>query len=306
MNYSEAKKLFEKPLEKLFSEARSISDKKITFYKNAFVPISITGEKCELNCKHCSKIYLKHMLKAENQKSLINLCLKLQNLGNRGIVLSGGCTKEGIVPLHRFSNAIRRIKEETSLITLAHTGVVDYNKAKLLGEAGLDGALVDVVGSSLTTKEIFGIEICPNQYVKTLEALNASKIRKISPHIIVGLHYGKIRGEIKALSLLKNTRLDTIVIVVLIPTKATPLENIKPPSPEDVGRIVAIAKLMYPDIHISLGCVRPGGIYRGKIDEFAIKAGASKVAIPSTKAKLVAKELGLKMKEYKQMCCGWI
>lgn len=306
ITYQEAKKLFSQDYERLFEEARDLAEKRVTFYKNAFVPISITGLRCELNCKHCQRHYLRHMLKAETQEKFIEVCKKLDEKGIPGIVLSGGSTKQGVVPLHRFVEAIRRVKEETSLTILAHTGVVNERQAKLLGEAGLDAALIDVVGSERTTKEVFGINLSPKKYIEALKAIDKSKIKKVSPHIIVGLHFGKIVGELKALSMLSSSRLDNIVIVVLIPTEGTAMQGISPPSPIEIGKIIAIAKIMYPSIDVALGCVRPGKIYREAIDEFALKAGATKLAVPSSKARLVARELGLKIKEYEQMCCGWI
>jgi uncharacterized radical SAM superfamily protein len=82
------------------------------------------------------------------------------------------------------------------------------------------------------------------------------------------------------------------------------MEDVPPPPPDTVGRIIAIAKLMYPDVPVSLGCVRPGKAYRRAIDAAAIRAGATKIAVPSLGAKKAAEELGLKIKDFEQMCCG--
>ena len=139
-------------------------------------------------------------------------------------------------------------------------------------------------------EKVFGVRIGPEKYKNAVEAIIENRMI-FSPHVIVGLDYGKINGELKALELLRGAGVDNICIIVLIPTKGTPMEGIVPPSPDIVGRITAIAGLMYPGVSINLGCVRPGKNYRQAIDEAAIRAGATKVAIPSSAAKKTAKEL---------------
>jgi hypothetical protein len=307
ITYQEAKELYaECDIGDLFQAARGIAGEEVTFYKNAFPPISITGTRCQLNCRHCSGHYLKHMIPAANEDRLIEICKSLNEKGVPGIVLSGGSRADGVVPLDDFAGAIKRIKEETDLALIAHTGPVNKRQAEILGRAGLDGVLTDIVGSASTSEKVFGIRITPEKYAETLRAIEKSGIPNISPHIIVGLDFGKIVGEIKALELLSNSHLSNIAIVVLIPTEGTPMGDISPPSPIEVGKIISIAQLMYPEVPVALGCVRPGKIYRGAIDEFALKAGARKLALPSTNARKTAKNLGLKVREFEQMCCAWM
>lgn len=308
ISYGEARQLFElNDSLSLFSAARFVAREnfgnKISLYKNAFPPVSVTGDNCSLNCHHCSRQYLKHMAPATTNEQLVKHCLLLQKRGVPGIVLSGGSRADGVVPLCEFSKGIAEVKRQTNLDIFAHTGPANERQVSILDKAGLDCALLDVIGSSKTVEKVFGVRISQERYKRTIEALKKSEI-KLSPHVIVGLDYGKINGEIKALELLRDACVDNICIIVLIPTKNTPMEGILPPSPETIGRIVAIAKLMYPDVPVSLGCVRPGKTYRQAIDAAAINAGATKIAIPSLEAKRAAEELGLKIVEFEQMCCA--
>lgn len=308
ISYEDAKELFLfKDSSKLFETARIVSwenyGKRIYLYKNAFPPVSVTGEKCSLDCHHCGRYYLKHMTPATTNEQLVEYCQKLQNQGVPGIVLSGGSRGNGVVPLEAFEDGIREVKDRTDLSILAHTGPINRREADILGRAGLDGSLLDVVGSADTTEKVLGVRISPERYASAIEAINENEMI-FSPHIIVGLDYGKINGEIKALELLKDASVDNICIIVLIPTKGTQMENVAPPTPDAVGRITAIAKLMYPDVPVTLGCVRPGKTYRKAIDEAAVRAGANKIAIPSTQARKVAEELELKIKEFELSCCG--
>jgi len=293
----------------LISMSRMVSDRKtgktIKVYHKAFQPVSVTGLSCALNCKHCHQHYLEHMIPANNPEKLLRVCRNLSANKSPGVLLSGGSRKDGTVPLEEFAEIIRKIKKETNLIISAHTGPVDYERAKILVEAGLDIALLDVVGSAETTRSVYGVEITPDDYSKTSAALNAAGIPNISPHICVGLHFGKLKGEAKALEIVSHAKVSTIAIVVVIPTKETAMADVLPPSPEDVARVISIANLMFPDTPISLGCVRPGRDYRSSIDELAIKAGISKLAIPTTRLFEIARSQGLRIKPYYDtMCCS--
>jgi uncharacterized radical SAM superfamily protein len=308
VSYKEAEELFLiKDSSKLFETARLVANenngKTITLYKNAFPPVSVTGTKCSLNCHHCGRRYLKHMTPASTNEELVEYCQKLQSQGVPGIVLSGGSSRDGVVPLCDFADGIRDVKEQTDLCILAHTGPINEKEANILGSAGLDGSLLDVIGSADTTEKVLGVRIPPERYASAIGAINENEMI-FSPHIIVGLDYGKINGELKALELLRGASVDNICIIVLIPTRGTPMEDVPPPLPGTVGRVTAIAKLMYPDVPVTLGCVRPGKGYRQAVDEAAVMAGAVKVAIPSNAAEKTAKELGLKIKEIEQSCCG--
>ena len=297
-------------LQELLSVGREVADEKydktISFYQKAFPPISITGLSCSLNCKHCNKHYLRHMIPAKNSERLFKVCKALHSKGVSGVLLSGGSRNNGTVPLDEYADTIAKIKKETGLIISAHTGPIDYETAKILKDAGLDIALLDVVGSAETTREVYGVEIKPGDYLNTLQALERAGIPNISPHICVGLHFGKLRGEAKALELVSKVKVSTVAIVVLIPTEGTEMAKVPSPSPSDVAKVIAIANLMLPNTPVSLGCVRPGKTYRAKIDEMAIRTGVNGLAIPTEKSMKVAKSLGLKVQSHNEvMCCCW-
>ncbi len=313
INGEEAQQLLFAPencFEKLLFASRRVATKKnnntIVFLQKAFPPISLTNLSCSLNCRHCNHHYLKHMIPARNPEKLLKLCITLCKKGVPGIVLSGGSRKDGTVPLDEYAETIAKIKKETSLFISAHTGPIDYEHARILKEAGLDAALLDVVGSSETTKEVYGIEIKPEDYLKTMEAMKKAGIPNIYPHICVGLHFGKLQGEAEALEMVSKAKVSSVAIVVLIPTRGTVMANVSPPSPFDVARVIAVANLMLPKKSVSLGCVRPGKTFRAKIDEMAIKAGISKLVIPTKSAAKIADSLGLKIQTYDDiMCCCW-
>ncbi len=305
----EAEKLFDEEVGKLQEKAMKTRlrqfGEEIKFYRKPFTPVSITKNRCELNCKHCNKHYLEHMYKVDDAGDLLKLSKILSESGVNGVVLSGGSRRDGSVPTYEFTDTIKEIKEDTALTINAHTGILTEKQAKTIAEF-LDAALTDVVGDRETVKEILGLDYGPGDYLRTLNYLRNFGVKNISPHIIVGLYYGKIRGELRALDILRDIDPDTIVIVVFIPTKGTVMEDMDPPRIKDVAKIISIARLMYPKKDISLSCVRPGGRYRLKLDREAIKSGITKMALPSKSAYETAQELGLDVVEIRESrCCSW-
>ena len=276
----------------------------IRFYENAFPPVSVTGFDCELNCNHCYGYYLKHMIPAKTSEKLVKVCEKLYRSGIKGVLLSGGSRKDGTVPLDLFLDAIKIIKKRFGLWIEAHTGPINYKSSFLLSKAGLDAVLPDVVGDSETVREVYGLSLKPKDYASMLNGMVKAGIRNISPHVCVGLHFGKLKGELKALEIVSRFNPSVVVLTVFIPTKGTPMEKFSPPKPEDVAKIVSIANLMFPKTPVSLGCVRPGGTYRNLVDRLAVKAGVSRIAVPSKSAFDEAEKLGLKIKVFHEnMCC---
>jgi len=128
-----------------------------------------------------------------------------------------------------------------------------------------------------------------------LEELSAAGI-PLAPHVIVGLHYGELKGEFRALEMVRKFDPEVVVIVVFIPTKGTVLEGAAPPKLEDIVKVITKAREMF-DVPLSLSCVRPGGRYRSMLDRYAILCGIDRIAVPSRSAYSTADELGLKIVE---------
>jgi len=284
-----------------FTRRIELFGSEIEFFNEPFTPISLTGTQCSLKCKHCDSHYLQHMLDGSDDK-LYPEALFLERKGACGILLSGGSAADGSVPTYLQEENILRIKKETNLKISAHTGIIDRLQAKILSNY-LDMALFDVIGDDETIHDILGFEASAKDYENTLEYLTCAGI-PIAPHIIVGLHNGELKGEFKALEMVRKFKPEVVVIVVFIPTKGTELEGIKPPKIEDVVKVITKAREMF-DVPLSLSCVRPGGRYRSLLDIHAILSGINRIAVPSRKAHAISRELGLAIIEIPKMCCSY-
>ena len=271
---------------------------------SVFPSISVTGSSCALKCKHCGGKVLNTMLPALTPEKLVEICTDLKSEGALGCLISGGCLPNGSVPLHRFMDAIAKLKHDLGLTVVVHTGITDISMAKKLKEAEVDAALIDVIGSDETIREIYQLNVRAEDYDKSLRALHAAKV-PIVPHILVGLHYGKLKGELHALEMISKYEPHAVITIALMPIRDTPMEYVSPPSPEDIAKMLVTAKLMIPETPLVLGCMRPRGEHRTKTDELAIKSGVHAIAFPTEEAVQLAEAMNLEI-TFSSLCCSQI
>jgi hypothetical protein len=311
ITYEEAQFLFRVPAED-FGKVQKIAFNtrlrhfgrilRVYFPGKKFPSISLTGKDCALNCAHCNKHYLEHMLDGSSPEKLLEICYGLEKARASGCLLSGGLDENAAIPFERFLDAITEIKKETNLVLNIHTGLLSKSIAQELGKIGVDIASVDVIGDKQTIKEVYGLNKTPEDYFNTLMMLKQSGISYIAPHICVGIHYGTIVGELKALEMARQINPDEIVIIGLIPTRETLMENVPAPSPVIFARIVSIARLMFPKTPLSVGCMRPTKRARIEIDVQVMKSGADRIVLPTRSALREVTDLNLKIKRI-DACC---
>ena len=269
--------------------------------RGSYPALSLTGDRCQLLCEHCKGLLLKPMINASTPKTLVTKCLRLARSGNAGVLLSGGSNLEGRLPWEKFYQAIKKIKTETDLFLSVHSGFLDFSTAVALKEAGVNQALIDIMGDEETVKNIYHLNSL-QKVVTSLENLVASGL-DVVPHIVTGLMYGKIQSEYDALQIINRFPLSSFVIVVLTPLKGTPMSSVLSPSPIEVARLIATARLMMPHTSISLGCERPRNRQGQLMEELAIQAGATRMAVWSKKTVDLALHLGLKPR-FQLTCCS--
>jgi len=281
-----------------------------TYYKtkhycsstNAFPTISVTGNSCALNCKHCGGKVLETMHHALSPKELYALGVKLKQDGAKGCLVSGGCLTDGSVPLDKFIPVLSRFKRELGLTVFVHTGIIESKTAVALKIAGADAALIDVIGSAQTLEEIYNLKISVQDFANSLKALQKAEMPFV-PHIIVGLNNSKLDGELEALQMIEQVKPSAIVIIAFMPIRGTAMANVSPPKPIDIAKVALMARLMFPKTPLTLGCMRPKGKSRGETDILALKAGVDAVAFPSEAAVQFAKDKGYET-VFSPFCCA--
>jgi uncharacterized radical SAM superfamily protein len=279
--------------------------KKIGFFitSDTFPSISVTGNSCSLMCQHCKGKLLHRLIPATTCEELEKKALKLHAQGAKGILLTGGCDERGSVPIRSIIPAIKNLKEKTDLIIIAHTGFITLEEAELLRESGLDGIGFDVMGDMDAVKEVYGLHVSEKDYIDSLHAISESGL-SVFPHVCVGIHFGKLGGELHALEMIRSIAPSTVIITGLMPVAGTPMEHIKPKS-SDFEKVIKKAIEMFPQTPILLGCAHSSGKDRAQIEKTALLCGVSGIAAPTMETIRFTRENGYEIKFY-GTCCGLI
>ena len=274
------------------------------FHKNkssAFVNISITGTNCALDCEHCKKGLLENMISVASGDELKILGDRLVERGCEGVLISGGALPTGEVPLDNYFDALSYLKNK-GLLVLVHTGLASRETARRLQKACVDQVLLDIIGDEETINKVYHLKKRPSDFLNSLQVLVDNGL-DVVPHIVVGLYFGQIVGEYHALEMVTRVKPNTIVLVALSPMRGTPMEGVPTPTPEEIGKIAAIARILNPKAHVTLGCTRPSGREKESMEKCAVQAGITGLAYPADETIEYAKSLGLEI-VFKDTCCS--
>jgi len=296
-----------------WTRARDISwqqfGKKIAFYlpgmftlnglSGLYPCLSITGEHCTLQCEHCKGGLLRSMIGAANPERLLEACLHLASRGSLGVLISGGCDDQGRLPWDSFIPSLEEVKRRTGLYISIHSGLVDQGTASRLKAAGVDQALLDVVGDDETYRSVCHVPFGVSRIVSCLEALQKAGL-PVVPHIVCGLNQGRMKGERKAVEMISRFDVEQVVIVSLM-QNAGDRRASTGVRPEEVADLIAEARFRMPSVRLGLGCARERGNTR--IEILALEAGVNRMALPSEEAIRWAEEKGLDIR-YQRTCCS--
>lgn len=236
------------------------------------------------------------------QKSIFKMCSEIAARGARGVLVSGGSDQDGRVPLLKHMDDLKRVREELGLTIRVHPGLVSEEVAAGLAEVGIDGAMVDIIGAEETIRDVYHLDYGVAEYERTLKRLHRHGVPAI-PHIILGLHFGKMLGEDRALELIAKYPPKILVLVIFMPLYGTPMADVKPPAPEEVGRFFQKARLALPDTPVMLGCARPYGDVKKEIDRLAVDAGLNGIAYPAEGIVEYARQKDM-TPQFHDACCG--
>ena len=264
-----------------------------------FPSVSITGSRCALNCKHCNRLYLKHMIAAEDPDTLLKVAADIKVRGGTGFLLSGGCGPDGRMDFAPFLDAMRRITDELELKINVHTGVVNIQDAAALVAAGMHTASIDVVGDDRVIEEVYGSTHKVDDIRSSLNALRTAGARLV-PHICLGLDFGLSTGVEEAMEMAVECHPSAVVVISLIPTRGTPMENVDPPGAREVGRTIRSLKQRL-DVPVYLGCMRDRK-YREN-ERAALSAGVDGIVNPARETVDMALGMGLDIRKL-NACCG--
>lgn len=271
--------------------------------KNSFPAFSVTAGGCALMCDHCQAKILEPMIPATSPEMLerrVREMIATQDL--QGFLLSGGSTKKNEIRYERFYPVIERLKRDYPKLKVAiHSALLDAPRARAMAAAGVDTAMMDVIGAEETIRDVYHLERPVADFEATLAALCETSM-EVVPHIVIGLHYGRVLGEPAALDIVGRHRVHSLVLVVIMPFYAKP-GTFRTPDTTEVGRIFMEARERLPEKQVLLGCARPPGMHRRVTDAYAVMAGLDGIAFPADGALGVARAIGRPAAQ-QHACCS--
>ena len=270
---------------------------------NSFPAFSITGGACGLNWDHCRAKILEPMLPATSPEVLDRKVRELiARQGLQGFLLSGGSNRRNEIRYERFYPVLERLKRDHPTLKIAiHTALTDEAGARAMESAGIDTAMMDVIGAQATIEEVYHLDRPVADFEATLAALCTTSM-EVTPHIVIGLHYGRVLGEPAALEIVSRQPVAALVLVIVMPFYALP-GTFAVPDTAAVGRFFADARARLPDRSVLLGCARPPGMHKRVTDTYAVLAGLDGIAFPADGAVAVAEAIGRPF-EQQHACCS--
>ncbi|MBP7633736.1 radical SAM protein [Candidatus Ozemobacteraceae bacterium] len=251
--------------------------------------VSVTGPQCELRCSHCNGHYLEAMrpisaLDARDYETF------------RSFLISGGSDCSGRVPLSGHIDRILSMPPKAGLNL--HVGV--QGAESLLPLKGRPVTVsYDLAGDVETVREVYGL----TRPVSEIEAcyLELSRHFRVVPHLTLGLRGGAISGEPHVIDFLAANPPSALTFLVFRPTPNTPYADRSAPDIHDAVAIIAdaAARLACP---IHLGCMRPSGIYRRRLDVLAWAAGARVIVMPEHEFVRILASHGIPVEEQAECC----
>lgn len=271
--------------------------------KNSFPAFSVTAGACALDCDHCQRKILEPMIPATTPEMLdrkVRDLILLQDL--QGFLLSGGSNRRNEIKYEKFLPVVEGLKRDFPHLKVAiHTALLDAPRARQMESAGVDTAMMDVIGAQETIRDVYHLDRSVDDFESTLAALCATRM-EIVPHIVIGLHYGRILGEANALDICARHDIHSLVLVVVMPFYAKPGTFVTPAT-ADVGRIFLEARRRLPNKQVLLGCARPAGMHKRVTDTYAVMAGLDGIAFPADGMVAVCEAIG-RPYEQQHACCS--
>ena len=203
---------------------------------------------CKCNCKYCglrseNKSIKRYRLSEDEIIASVNSAV---NLGFKTIVLQGG--EDNYFTIDKLCKIIKKIKEFDVAITLS-IGEKTFDEYKVLKEAGVDRYLLRIE----TTDKVLYKSLHPNMSLenrfKCLE--NIKKLGfETGTGCLVGLPNQTIESLANDILFFKELDADMVGIGPFIPHPNTPLAGKQPDNFNLALRVMALTRIILPDINI--------------------------------------------------------
>lgn len=287
--YDEAVKLIDEDIDVVLKAAKKLRDTFCGKHVDLCSIVNAKCGKCSEDCKFCAQSVFHNTNIKIHPLSDYDEILKLakenesEGVHRYSIVTSGrgsfGKEFEDILGIYK------KLKKDTDIKLCASLGIIYKEQLKKLKEAG-----VSRYHHNLESSREFYSKICTtHSYDERIQTIKDA--RDVGIEVCSGGIIGMGESFIDRINLafeLKNLKIKSIPINILMPIKGTPLENQKKLSNEEILRTIAIFKFINPKADIRLA----GG--RGSLENYGEKAFLSGVSATITGNYLTTQGNGIK------------
>lgn len=228
---------------------------------------------CKRNCMYCglrkdNKNLERYRL---TQEEIIDFAKKAVSYGYKTIVLQGG--EDDYFTKEKMTSIVKEIKKLSVALTLS-LGEKTYDEYKAFKEAGADRYLIRI---ETTDKKLYE-DMDPNMSFE--ERLNCLKNLRdlgyeVGSGILVGLPNQTLESIAKDILFFKEINADMIGIGPFIPNEDTPLKDAEGGNLTLALKVMALTRLILPDINIPATTAMESLAPNGRI--IALQSGANVV-----------------------------
>jgi biotin synthase len=258
--------------EELFKAADEIRQKYLGDYVHLRGLIEFTNI-CKRNCMYCglrkdNKNLERYRL---TQEEILDFAQKAVSYGYKTLVLQGG--EDDYFTKERMVSIVKEIKKLGVALTLS-LGEKTYDEYKAFKEAGADRYLIRI---ETTDKKLYE-DMDPNMSFE--ERLNCLKNLRdlgyeVGSGILVGLPNQTLESIANDILFFKEINADMIGIGPFIPNEDTPLKDAKGGPLTLALKVMALTRLILPDINIPATTAMESLAPNGRI--IALQSGANVV-----------------------------
>lgn len=260
LTYDEVSNLYDRPLLELVFEAAFTHKKHHSSYEvKASRLISVKTGNCKEDCAYCAQSIRynsnQSTIKMLTKNEVEFLALKAREEGLKRVCLSASFTK--LPQGENFDNILEIIRTMKSfgMDVCLTMGKVNREQAKALSEAG-----IKAYNHNIDTSESFYPNIITSrtfqERIDTLKILSENGVNVCSGGIIgMGENSNDRKQMLFALYTLEKQPF-TIPLNMLVPVKGTPMENMPGIDHFEMLRLIAVARILFPETNICLAAGR--------------------------------------------------
>ncbi|MCY6484701.1 biotin synthase BioB [Clostridium aestuarii] len=239
-------------LETLFEGANEIREKFVGKKVDLCTIINGKSGRCSENCKYCAQsVHYNTGIKEYElieYNQILDKALEVQGEGaHRFSIVTSGRGISSEEELEKLVEIYKELNKDTNLKLCASHGIISYEQAKKLKEAG-----VSMYHHNIETCKKNYSNICTTHTYE--DRINTIKnVQKAGMDICCGGIIGMGENPQDRISMafeIKNLGIKSIPINVLTPIKGTPFEKTKKVAPLEILKTMAAFRYIIPDAYI--------------------------------------------------------